>query len=97
MFVYHSQIKNYLQEVETLLVLPNVVGIGEVGLELTGTTPQQQKVQFSFLEEVLQLFRQPKHYNKVLILHCRGHNEGQAAKKVLDLIRKLELQHLKIH
>ena len=97
MFVYHSQIKNYLQELETLLVLPNVVGIGEVGLGLTGTTPRQQKVQFSFLEQVLQLFRQPKHYNKVLILHCRDHNDGQAAKKVLDLIRKLELQHLKIH
>ena len=97
MFVYHSQIKNYLPELETLLVLPNVVGIGEVGLELTETPPRQQKVQFSFLEQVLPLFQQPKHYSKVLILHCRDHNDSQAAKKVLELIIKLELQHLKIH
>ena len=86
MFVYHSQIKNYLPELEALMVLPNTVNIGEVvGLKLTETTPQQHKVQFLFLEQVLQIFWQPKHYNKALILHCRDHNDGQA--KVFDLTK----------
>ena len=96
LFVHHSQIKNYLPELEALMVLPDAVDIAEVvGLKLTETTPQQHKVQFLFLEQVLQIFWQPKHYNEALILHCRDHNDVRA--KVLDLIKKTKLQHLKIH
>ena len=94
-FIYRSQIQNYLRELQVLHMLPNTIGLGEIGLEFTGTTTRKQKIQFEFLE-VLKLYRD-QHLEKVLILHCRDKNNGKAAKQVYDLLHRLGLSHWKIH
>ena len=95
-----SVIRSFLpleQSVQLLtphLLQSNCVGVGEVGLDLTKSTPLALQV------EALRLLLPLAHvHGKVLILHCRDSRSSgqQAADTLLSLLQELALTHLPIH
>ena len=76
------------------LVKANCVGVGEVGLDFTKSTPRS--LQVAALHLLLPLARD---HGKVLILHCRDspHSGHQAADLLLSILQDLALTDLPIH
>ena len=88
---------------------PDVLGIGEVGLDCKTSCrcttihnysmdicrDRKAEEQKQFLGLVFQLFKQQE--DKVLVLHVRDNGNGKAAEKVLSLPKEYGLQNARIH
>ena len=66
-----TKIEDY---VSTIVQNPNVVGIGEIGLDFTASSPQQQQSQISLIKILLELAVQNQ---QTIVVHCRD-TEGQS-------------------
>ena len=104
--ITENQVTSLFGRLEGLLgQYPEAVGVGEVGLDLTtacrhncrdraGCRSRKLKGQRRFLRLAFQLAKQ---LDKVLILHVRDRNTGEAAAEVLDLLRSMDMTNHKIH
>ena len=84
---------------------PDLVGIGEVGLDFTARctcgctdkrTCRDNRIwaQRWFLPRIIRVAQRAQ---KTLVLHVRDKGDGSAAKEVLGLLQELNLTHLPIH
>ena len=104
--ITENQVTSLFGRLEGLLgQYPEAVGVGEVGLDLTkacrhncrdsaGCRSRKLKGQCRFLRLAFQLAKQ---LDKVLILHVRDRNTGEAAAEVLNLLRSMDMTNHKIH
>ena len=98
--ITETQVTSLFGRLEGLLgQYPEAVGVGEVGLDLTtacrhncrdraGCRSRKLKGQRRFLRLAFQLAKQ---LDKVLILHVRDRNTGEAAAEVLELLRSMDM------
>ena len=97
----------YLHKIELLFQqYPQALGVGEIGYDLTSRCKhpnhhdkekckrEQRLAQLQFLRQGILL---AKRTEKVLILHVRDPGNGQAAPKVLDLLKELGMNNHLIH
>lgn len=70
---------------------PRCVGVGEVGLDSTRSSPRRVVSQLRYLEGIIGLV---KEFDKALVLHCRG--EGTVS-QVLTLLKTKDLTNQRIH
>ena len=97
----------YLHKIELLFQqYPPTLGVGEIGYDLTSRCKhpnhddkekckrEQRLAQLQFLRQGILL---AKRTEKVLILHVRDPGNGQAAPKVLDLLKELGMNNHLIH
>ena len=85
----------WIPRLKRLSTTEKCVGIGEVGLDYTTSSPTEQASQRRFLEEVLdKVFRPSIH---VLVLHCRDNGDGAAARDTLQILTRKGLANAKIH
>ena len=94
----HSEIKGRIRELDELLTLPSCIGLGEIGIEHTGTSKAEQTVQLEFLKEAFKLLKlHLSNKELVLVLHCRDSETGVAAQQTMALLKEMDLTESKIH
>ena len=95
----HSRddILHIILELEELLAAPKVMGLGEVGLDFTGTgvTDQVIRQQQWALEQCLPLATK---FSIPVVIHCRDEDGGQdAAYRCLEIMKRSLPPHQPVH
>ena len=90
-----SPVHLWIPRLERLSTTEKCVGVGEVGLDNTTSSPTEQASQRRFLTEVLdKVFRPSIH---VLVLHYRDNGDGAPARDTLQILTKKGLTDARIH
>ena len=86
-----ARLKRYLQQ-------PNCFGLGEVGLEYTNTSRRSQRLQRTFLRDILSEWKTLNPVKqKLVVLHSRDNGNGSAARDIAQILRDLEMERHPFH
>ena len=86
----HVVTKDDMERVKIAILRdPRCVGIGEIGIDLSGSFGRHKEAQVKVLREILKFYAEEELWDKVLVFHCRDeHLSTEASDLCLQILKE---------